>query len=99
MLETRTTIKRLQEISKFSCEVRVWRNGFWKQIESSELVPGDVFEVDPSLNVMPCDALLINGECVINESMLTGESVPVTKVSATSETVRCPQEFYSSNVS
>lgn len=94
LLETRTTIRRLQEISKFSCEVRVWRNGFWKQIESNELVPGDVFEVDPSLNVMPCDALLINGECVINESMLTGESVPVTKVSATSETVQyLPENF------
>lgn len=94
LVETRSTIKRLQTISRFSCEVRAWRNGFWKQIDSTELVPGDVFEVDPSLSVVPCDALLINGECVLNESMLTGESVPVSKTSATQETVQSlPENF------
>ena len=28
---------------------------------------------------MPCDAILINGQCVMNESILTGESIPVVK--------------------
>lgn len=94
LIETKSTMKRLQEISKFNCEVRVWRNEFWKQIDSNELVPGDLFEVDPSLNVIPCDALLVNGECVVNESMLTGESVPVSKINATRETVKLlPENF------
>lgn len=88
LVETRSTIRRLQEMSRFSCDVRVWRNGFWTQTSSNEMVPGDVFEVDPSLLVIPCDALLINGECVVNESMLTGESVPVSKTVATNETVK-----------
>lgn len=40
---------------------------------SSELVPGDVYEVsDPSLPQFPCDSLLLAGDCIINESMLTG---------------------------
>lgn len=88
LIETKSTIKRLQEMSKFSCDIRAWRNEFWTQIDSNDLVPGDVFEVDPSLTVLPCDALLVNGECVVNESMLTGESVPVSKLTATGETVK-----------
>lgn len=94
LVETKSTIRRLQEISKFVCEVRVWRNGFWKQVDSNDVVPGDVFEVDSSMTVVPCDALLINGECVINESMLTGESVPVSKTAATSETTSLLSEDF-----
>lgn len=98
LIETKSTIKRLQEMSKFSCDIRAWRNEFWTQINSNDLVPGDVFEVDPSLQVLPCDALLVNGECVVNESMLTGESVPVLKLSATSETVKYLTENFTSPV-
>lgn len=98
LIETKATISRLQQISQFSCEVRVWRNGFWNKIDSNDLVPGDVFEVDPSLTFLPCDALLINGECVVNESMLTGESVPVTKSVASSETVQYLVESFTHSV-
>lgn len=84
LIETRSTMKRLREISRFECEVRVLRNGFWRQVENGELVPGDVYEVsDPSLTQFPCDSLLLAGDCIVNESMLTGESVPVSKVPAT----------------
>lgn len=96
LVETRRTIRRLQQMSRFTCEVRVWRQGFWKQTDSRDLVPGDVFEVEATLATLPCDALLLNGECVVNESMLTGESVPVTKSAATHETVQSlPDSFVS----
>lgn len=88
LVETKSTIARLTAMSLFSCDVRVWRNEFWTQADSNTLVPGDVFEIDPSLSLVPCDALLINGECVVNESMLTGESVPVSKISANRDTVQ-----------
>lgn len=55
---------------------------------SPDLVPGDVYEVsDPSLTQFPCDSLLLAGDCIVNESMLTGESVPVSKIPATNESL------------
>ncbi|KKZ63182.1 hypothetical protein EMCG_02478 [[Emmonsia] crescens] len=86
-IETRSTMKRLKEISHFECDVRVLRSGFWRSILSQDLVPGDVYEVsDPSLTQVPCDCLLLTGDCIVNESMLTvGESVPVAKTPATNE--------------
>jgi cation-transporting ATPase 13A2 len=86
LIETKATMRRLREVSKFECDVRVLRDGFWRSVESSDLVPGDVYEVtDPSLTQLPCDSLLLSGDCILNESMLTGESVPVSKVPATDE--------------
>ena len=88
VVETKSTMRRLREVSRFECDVRVLRNGFWRSVASSELVPGDVFEVtDPSLTQFPCDSLLLSGDCIINESMLTGESVPVSKIPASDDSL------------
>ncbi|RAL08393.1 putative P-type ATPase [Aspergillus homomorphus CBS 101889] len=89
VIETRTTMSRLRELSLFECDTRVLRNGFWRSIPSRELVPGDVYEFsDPSLTQVPCDCILLSGDCIVNESMLTGESVPVTKVPLTDDALR-----------
>ncbi|XP_029309994.1 probable cation-transporting ATPase 13A3 isoform X2 [Cottoperca gobio] len=52
-----------------------------EQAMSTDLVPGDVIIIPANGIIMPCDAVLIHGTCIVNESMLTGESVPVTKTS------------------
>ncbi|KAK7889349.1 hypothetical protein WMY93_024909 [Mugilogobius chulae] len=49
------------------------------EVLSTDLVPGDVMVIPSNGTIMPCDAVLISGTCIVNESMLTGESVPVTK--------------------
>ncbi|XP_046388324.1 polyamine-transporting ATPase 13A3-like isoform X2 [Ischnura elegans] len=50
-----------------------------EMIPTEQLVPGDVIIVPLHGCIMPCDAVLLSGNCIVNESMLTGESVPVTK--------------------
>uniref|UniRef100_A0A8C0FWQ9 Cation-transporting ATPase n=1 Tax=Bubo bubo TaxID=30461 RepID=A0A8C0FWQ9_BUBBB len=50
-----------------------------KELESCYLVPGDMLLLDGKKLSLPCDAVLIDGSCIVNEGMLTGESVPVTK--------------------
>ncbi|XP_054556429.1 probable cation-transporting ATPase 13A5 isoform X2 [Talpa occidentalis] len=49
-----------------------------QELESRLLVPGDILTLPGKLS-LPCDAILIDGSCVVNEGMLTGESIPVTK--------------------
>uniref|UniRef100_S4RFG5 Cation-transporting ATPase n=1 Tax=Petromyzon marinus TaxID=7757 RepID=S4RFG5_PETMA len=55
------------------------RDGTSRDTTSTEVVPGDTITFPSNGGIMPCDAVLVSGSCVVNESMLTGESVPVTK--------------------
>ncbi|BGP41120.1 hypothetical protein JCM10449v2_005089 [Rhodotorula kratochvilovae] len=80
LLETRANVQRMREMSRFSCPVRVLRDSEWVTDDSSSLVPGDVLDLsDSALNTFPADLLLLSGDAIVNESMLTGESVPVSK--------------------
>ena len=48
------------------------------RLPSTALVPGDIVAVAPG--VLSCDCVLLRGEVIADENMLTGESVPVRKV-------------------
>ncbi|KAL1422521.1 hypothetical protein MTO96_022037 [Rhipicephalus appendiculatus] len=50
-----------------------------EEVSSANLVPGDIICVPTSGCLMTCDAVLTAGNCLVNESLLTGESVPVVK--------------------
>lgn len=52
------------------------RDGSFTKIKNVDLVCGDIFL--PSGEV-PCDSILLKGELFIDESGLTGESVPIPK--------------------
>jgi len=45
----------------------------YEEIPSDRLVPGDIIEVPRHGCVMQCDAVLLTGNCIVNESMLTGK--------------------------
>lgn len=66
------------------------RENKWRYIRSHDLVPGDLVGVDNGM--IPCDLVLIQGSAVVDESMLTGESMPVAKapVESTSNKIYDP---------
>ncbi|KAG8686375.1 hypothetical protein FRC09_014172, partial [Ceratobasidium sp. 395] len=81
LIETKKTIRRMREMSRFECFVGVLVDGEWQTISSRELVPGDTISLmSPVLHTVPADILLLSGDAIVNESMLTGESVPVSKI-------------------
>jgi cation-transporting ATPase 13A2 len=48
----------------------------FEEINSEHLVPGDVIELSSDHEMlMSCDAVLLNGNCIVNESMLTGKQI------------------------
>ncbi|KAK2552730.1 Polyamine-transporting ATPase 13A3 [Acropora cervicornis] len=78
--QTRMHLITLKEMVALSETVTVLRNNAVQvEISSEDLVPGDVLVIPPKGAMIHCDAVLISGNCIVNESMLTGESVPVTK--------------------
>ncbi|XP_033763289.1 probable cation-transporting ATPase 13A3 [Pecten maximus] len=78
--QTRKMQRTLRNTIASSTIVTVCRDtGVYEDISSEDLVPGDVIEIPRHGCIMQCDAVLTCGNCIVNESMLTGESVPVTK--------------------
>ncbi|MGP6239531.1 plasma-membrane proton-efflux P-type ATPase [Cuniculiplasma sp. SKW4] len=64
---------------RVSVSARVLRNGNWKNIDASKLVPGDIVHVRMG-DIIPADMRIISGESQSDQSMLTGESLPVKKI-------------------
>ncbi|MDE7192109.1 MAG: heavy metal translocating P-type ATPase [Clostridia bacterium] len=56
----------------------VLRNGEWTQVDSAEVKKGDTVLVKAGESFC-CDGVILEGESNVNESMLTGESMPVDK--------------------
>jgi len=88
LYNTRTNQLNLRDTIVSSEAVTVLRPDDTKVLVMSiDLVPGDVIEIPDHGCQMHCDAVLLEGQAIMNESMLTGESVPITKTSCLKEDV------------
>lgn len=80
--EYNVNINKMRDISKSNEQVlvkrRVGNEVSIKRIFSKNLVIGDVVIIEQQTK-FTCDLLLIEGNCLVNEAMLTGESIPVSK--------------------
>jgi len=64
--------------AKLALQARVKRDGQWTTVPARELVPGDLIRVRLG-DIVPADANLLDGDPVeVDQSALTGESLPVT---------------------
>jgi H+-transporting ATPase len=63
---------------RLSLQARVRRDGAWRECPAAELVPGDIVQLSLG-TVVPADLRLLSGSVLIDQSMLTGESIPVEK--------------------
>jgi H+-transporting ATPase len=63
---------------KLAIKAKVFREGRWEIRDAKEIVPGDVIVIKLG-DIVPADAMIISGELSIDESSITGESLPVEK--------------------
>jgi H+-transporting ATPase len=76
-VQSRGSQRALKTLKKrLAINARVSRDGKWITKEAKEIVPGDIISVGLG-DIVPADAKLISGELSIDQSILTGESLPV----------------------
>ncbi|MDD5750318.1 MAG: heavy metal translocating P-type ATPase [Candidatus Pacebacteria bacterium] len=82
-LEARSKLKTGQAIEKLlglqAKTALVMREGREMELPISEVVVGDIVIVKPGMKI-PVDGRIIDGKTSVDESMITGESIPVDKV-------------------
>src|SRR6202044_3918590 len=62
--------------SRLALSASVRRDGTWKNVPATELVPGDAVKLSLG-GVVAADVKLIEGSVLLDQSMLTGESIPI----------------------
>ncbi|KAI8975231.1 endoplasmic reticulum Ca-transporting P-type ATPase [Mycotypha africana] len=77
------TINEFRGMNQKPYPVYVKREKKWVQIQSDELLPGDVVSIVRTKEDqgVPCDLVIADGSCIVNEAMLSGESTPLLKES------------------
>nr|ASM90201.1 plasma membrane H+-ATPase 10 [Sesuvium portulacastrum] len=66
-------------MARLAPKTKVLRDGQWQEQDAAILVPGDIISIKLG-DIIPADARLLEGDALkIDQSALTGESLPVTK--------------------
>ncbi|KAI9136899.1 hypothetical protein BKA69DRAFT_1101510 [Paraphysoderma sedebokerense] len=79
------TLQEFRNMSQKPYSIHVYREKRWIPVMTDDLIPGDIISIVRSKedSPVPCDILILNGSCIVNEAMLSGESTPLIKESIT----------------
>ena len=82
LFETLRNNEEVRRMALYNCQVlrKTLADSAISTVDSRELVPGDLIIVPEGIS-LPCDLILLTGGAIVNEAMLTGESIPVLKTS------------------
>jgi H+-transporting ATPase len=76
-VQSRGSQKALEALKKrLAIKAKVLRDGKWATREASVIVPGDIISVGLG-DIIPADAKQVSGDLSIDQSILTGESLPI----------------------
>jgi len=80
VVTTRENLRKIRAMAYYETQVEVLSgpNRLQSTVLSTSLVPGQLLSI-PQNWLIPCDLLLLAGNCVVNEGLLTGESMPILK--------------------
>lgn len=74
--QANSAIEQLQQ--QVAPRARVRRDEQWQDVPAREVVPGDLVQLDVD-EIVPADGVVLSGASSTDESVLTGESLPVSK--------------------
>lgn len=72
--------RKIAEMATMTQTCDVLRDGEWLEVEVGQIALGDILKIGDGPNSkLPCDGIVVAGSVVVNESMLTGEPMPIAK--------------------
>ena len=77
-------LTRIKKFSDYKIPIKIHRRDkdnkkYILETSSENLLPGDIFELPQKNFEIPCDCILLKGNCIIDESFITGENLPIAK--------------------
>jgi len=71
--------QQIAALAQLKEDCKVLRGGQWLSVKAREIVVRDIVLVKQGAK-LPCDGVVVEGSMVVNESMLTGEPMPIQKM-------------------
>eukprot|EP00917_Polyrhabdina_sp_WS-2016_P022704 GHVP01049220.1.p1 GENE.GHVP01049220.1~~GHVP01049220.1.p1 ORF type:complete len:1083 (+),score=156.97 GHVP01049220.1:367-3615(+) len=83
----RKSQKELRNLAKTDGDSNVLRDNGVVTIKARDLLPGDIVQLDNNVKTVPADILIIEGDVVVSEMLVSGEVDPVLKTAVCREKI------------